>query len=92
MPGFPTHTVGTPTNRGKARRYKSNAKSGDVKSPLQDQRRRPRKAAATKGYISWRFQRPRLNRMMLTAAMKPSAMTMDQKTPLECMRAVIAKK
>jgi hypothetical protein len=23
MPGFPTETVGTPTNRGKARRYKS---------------------------------------------------------------------
>jgi len=22
MPGFPTQTVGTPTNRGKARRYK----------------------------------------------------------------------
>jgi hypothetical protein len=24
MPGFPTQTVGTPTNRGKARRYRVN--------------------------------------------------------------------
>jgi hypothetical protein len=35
MPGFPTETVGTPTNRGKARRYKG-------------QRRPRRSAAATK--------------------------------------------
>src|SRR6267378_2192683 len=42
--------------------------------------------------ICWTFQWPRLNKTMLTAAMKPSAMTMDQKTPLECIRAGIARK
>src|SRR6266478_4601340 len=42
--------------------------------------------------ICWTFQRPRLNKTMLTVAMKPSAMTMDQKTPLECIRAGIARK
>src|SRR5260370_6158743 len=44
------------------------------------------------GQICWTFQRPRLKRMMPTAAMEASAMTMSQKTPLECMRAVIARK
>ncbi len=35
MPGSTRKEHGRPTNRGKARRYKGEAKSGDVKSPLQ---------------------------------------------------------
>ena len=38
MPGFPTHIVGTPTNRGKARRYE-----GEKKGTMY---RAPRKASA----------------------------------------------
>jgi len=39
MPGFPTQTVGTPTNRGKARRYTGKGigleQDGEMNSPLQ---------------------------------------------------------
>src|SRR5436309_12411789 len=42
--------------------------------------------------ICSRFQRPRLKRMMLTAAMEACATTIEKKTPSECMRAVIARK
>src|SRR6266704_6304622 len=42
--------------------------------------------------ICWPFQRPRLKRTMPAAAMAASAMTMDQKTPLERMRTVMARK
>ncbi len=31
MPGFPTQVVGTPINRGKARRYKTEEKRTDLK-------------------------------------------------------------
>jgi hypothetical protein len=33
MPGFPTETVGTLTNRGKARRYKNRRGGRDVSCP-----------------------------------------------------------
>lgn len=34
-------------------------------------------------YILWVFQRPRLNKIAVAAAMEPSAITIDQNTPLE---------
>jgi hypothetical protein len=52
MPGFPTQIVGTPTNRGKARRYgekgaaseggRDRAKNGGVKPPCRERGLRPR--------------------------------------------------
>src|SRR5258708_34947750 len=48
MPGFPTHIVGTPTIRGKARRYKDSRKdkdrttSGKEDRPCHDARREER--------------------------------------------------
>jgi hypothetical protein len=53
MPGFPTQTVGTPTNRGKARRYTGKGigleQDGEINSPLQKREGSKRQDGALKG-------------------------------------------
>jgi len=53
MPCFPTQTVGTPTNRGKARRYTGKGigleQDGEMNSPLQKREGSKRQDGALKG-------------------------------------------